>query len=188
MLFAQGRIADANAILQKDWPENKKDIGSLVRAYVGNDERGSTFSRRYRIADENNVSFPDLMKYALSTDIEKEQQPETRTDQATSAKESLSKSIADTAPEVEVSNAIDRLFVVTDQAMFAEDWDQAIELTRMLLDRKPDNLMAKSRLAIALLYKQEEKEAREIIEGILPSMISSLSYPTGSVCRNSEML
>ena len=52
--------------MKMGWPANKGAIGKLVKAYVGKDERGNQFSRLYRIADENNVSFPDLIQYALT--------------------------------------------------------------------------------------------------------------------------
>jgi hypothetical protein len=175
-LFAQERVADSISILKTDWPDNKGAIGNIVRAYVGNDERGTSFSRLYRIADENNVSFPDLMEYALSTEIEKERKKENRLEQATKAKEELSElsninqsgnndeSIADAS--LRSSDLIGRLITIADRAMFAEDWDQAIEVSKDILNYKPDDLDAKSKLAISYMMNRQEALAQEIIDRI----------------------
>jgi tetratricopeptide (TPR) repeat protein len=148
----------------------------MVRAYVGNDERGTTFSRLYRIADENNVSFPDLMEYALSTEIEKERKKENRLEQARTAKEELSKlsnikqsgnsdePIADAS--IGSSDLIGRLITIADRAMFAEDWDQAIEVSKDVLNYKPDDLAAKSILSISYMMNRQEALAQEIIDQI----------------------
>jgi predicted Zn-dependent protease len=61
---------------------------------------------------------------------------------------------------------VERLLTIIDQAMFAEDWDQAIELSKALLIHRPENLMAKSKLAIALLIAKQEIQAQEIIDEI----------------------
>lgn len=175
-LFAQERVADSISILKTDWPDNKGAIGSMVRAYVGNDERGGSFSRLYRIADENNVSFPDLMQYALSTEIEKERMKENRLEQARTVKEELSKlsnikpsgnsdeSIADAS--VDSSDLIGRLITIADRAMFAEDWDQAIEVSKDVLNYKPEDLAAKSKLAISYMMSGKEALAQEIMDQI----------------------
>jgi tetratricopeptide (TPR) repeat protein len=175
-LFAQGRIADSIAIMKMGWPANKRAIGKLVKAYVGNDERGNQFSRLYRIADENNVSFPDLMQYALSADLEKDRKQETRIEQAAIAKEKLSNPSSSTSTENRSSpiedkssdamDPVERLLTIIDQAMFAEDWDQAIEFSKALLIHRPENLMAKSKLAIALFINKQETQAQEIIDEI----------------------
>jgi tetratricopeptide (TPR) repeat protein len=175
-LFAQGRIADSISIMKMGWPANKRAIGKLVKAYVGNDERGNQFSRLYRIADENNVSFPDLIQYALSADLEKDRKQETRIEQAAIAKEKLTNPSSSTSTgnrsspiEDKSSDAMDpveRLLTIIDQAMFAEDWDQAIELSKALLIHRPENLMAKSKLAISFLINKQEIQAQEIIDEI----------------------
>jgi len=175
-LFARGRIADAIAIMKMGWPANKGAIGKLVRAYVGNDELGNQFTRLYRIADENNVSFPDLIQYALATDLEKERKQETRSEQAAIAKEKLSnpsnststgnRSDPITNKSSEAMDPVGRLLTIIDQAMFAEDWDQAIEFSKALLIHRQENLMAKSKLAIALLINKQETQAQEIIDEI----------------------
>jgi tetratricopeptide (TPR) repeat protein len=175
-LFARGRIADAIAIMKTGWPANKGAIGKLVRAYVGNDELGNQFSRLYRIADENDVSFPDLIQYALAADLEKDRKQEIRTEQAAIAKEKLSnpsnststgnRSDPITNKSSEAMDPVGRLLTIIDQAMFAEDWDQAIEFSKALLIHRPENLMAKSKLAIALLINKQETQAQEIIDEI----------------------
>jgi hypothetical protein len=165
-LFCQDQVAQAHSIFKVSWddPDSSREFKEAAAADFAalvpsdSDERAKTLKRLYLIAVENDVSFPDLMEYALSDVLEQQRRIELAEKHAQECEDAYRNDSHDANRE-KLLSAYDS---ASHLALHAKRWAAAESWARKSLALAQTNPVAYGTLATALLFQGNYKQAQEI--------------------------
>ncbi|MEK6258765.1 MAG: DUF2610 domain-containing protein [Planctomycetota bacterium] len=170
-LFAQGRIVEALPIYHESWnkPEFKKAAAADFAFMRPSDGRASSLRRLYLIATENNVSFPDLIEYALKDELEKARSAiaEERAKEAGKQVKEGEDAYRNDKSDTNRQKLVTTYNAASNRAFYVKRWTDAENWARKSIELTQSNPVAHGNLATALLFQDKYEQALKIYEAHL---------------------